>query len=47
MKAFITACIAIVFLSVAAASVFSARQLTVDEKFTHASVRLDDAKSTH
>lgn len=47
MKAFVTACLAVVLLSVAAASVLGARQQTVDEKFARTSVRLDAAKSAH
>lgn len=47
MKSFVMACIAVVFLSYAAASVLGARQMTVDEKFTGNSVRLDPGKSAH
>ncbi|MGL4325349.1 MAG: hypothetical protein ACRCTD_15040 [Beijerinckiaceae bacterium] len=47
MKSFVMACIAVVFLSVAAASILETRQATVDEKFARASVRLDAAKTAH
>lgn len=47
MKSFVMACVAVVFLSVAAASVLGARQMNAEEKFTHNSVRLDQGKAAH
>lgn len=47
MKSFMMACVAVVFLSVAAASVLGSRQMTAEEKFTHSSVRLDEGKAAH